>query len=413
MIEVEFVLDDLLHKPHQEVFVDESRFVVIAAGRRWGKSFLAVLKLLKAAYENPGKNFYYLAPTISQARTIAWEILKEKAIDELVAKTNESRLEITFINGAKISLKSSERSDSLRGVSLSGIVLDETASFRDFETTWQKVVRPSLSDQQGWAWFISSPAGKNWFFDLYNNAKGLDDWNSYQFTTLSGGWVPEEEVATARKELDPKSFRQEYESQFEDWQGVICPAFDRSTHFEYNFELLPDEPILAGSDLNVTRMPMALCVQREGVIICFDELIGDLDTPALIKSLLRRYGDRHITIYPDASSGNRSTVGADKTNVTLFREHFEVKKRAANPRITDRINAFNVMLMSGDSTVRFKVTPNCKNLIESLEKHSYDPNTNQPDKKSNLDHMFDAISYLTYWFSPLTKRVVKVKGFRL
>ncbi len=122
-----------------------------------------------------------------------------------------------------------------------------------------------------------------------------------------------------------------------------------------------------------------------------------------------RYPTRDITIYPDNSSGARKSVGADETDVSLFRRAFRnVKKKNANPRIQARINVFNVMVKSGDGTIRFYVAPKCKRLIEALEKHAYDPNTNLPDKKEGYDHMFDAISYLTLWHSPLTKTITTI-----
>ncbi len=413
-IRVEFILDDLLHPPHKQIFTDPSRFVVAACGRRFGKTFVAVYKLLKAAYSTPNGIYYFISPTFSQSRDIVWDVLKDKAIPELVLKVNESRLEIVFINGSKIVLKSADRADNLRGVSLNGCVLDEVSTFRDFEDTWQKILRPALSDKMGWAWFISSPSGRNHFFDLYQNAKELDDWSSFQFTSIDGGYIPDAEIEAAKHDLDQRSFDQEYMATFLSKSGLVCPQFDRETHFETSFVLGDSEKLLLGCDLNVTRMPVAVCVQRGDIIIAFDEFMGDLDTPQLIKSIQNRYPDRDITIYPDASASGRATVGASRTNVTLFKDAFgSVKKRSKNPLIDDRINAFNAMIKSSDGTIRFKVTRNCKNLIESLEKHSYDEATGKPDKKTNYDHMYDAITYLAYWFSPLTKRVAKISNFRM
>ncbi len=410
---VEFVLDDLLNPPHKDIFTDDSRFIVAACGRRFGKTYLSVYKLLIAAYSNPNRTYYYLAPNLAQAREIVWEVLKDKAIDQLVAKTNEARLEITFINGARIALKSAERPDSLRGVSLSGIILDEVASFRYFEDIWQKVIRPALSDQKGFAWFISSPSGRDWFYDLYNQANGKNDWQAYQYTTLDGGYVDDDEIETAKSELSPQVFRQEYLATFESFSGLVVPHFDRDTHLEHDFKLLPNEAIHAGIDLNISIMPIVFCVIRNGVVIAFDEIIGALDTPELLEAIEQRYDLKRITAYPDNSSGQRSSIGADKTSLKMFKAAFRlVRTKSKNPRIMDRVNAFNSMVMSGDNTIRFRVTPNCKSLIESLEKHTYN-DAGMPDKRGGHDHMFDAISYLTLWHSPLTKNVTKIQRFRL
>ena len=405
---LDFPIDTLVNPPHLEVFNTGARFKVAACGRRFGKTYLSAYVLLHAAYTTKG-NYYYISPTLQQSHDIFWNILKEKAVSGMVKKINESRHTIEFVTGSVIALKGSDRPDTMRGISLSGVVLDEVATFRYFEDTWQRVIRPALSDQQGFALFISSPSGRNHFYDLYNNAKTKDDWHSWQFRTIDGGYVPQSELDAALHDLDERSFRQEYLGTFESFSGLIVPHFERVTHFEKDFELHPHEPLHIGIDLNVSIMPASVCVIRRGVVIAFDEFFGALDTPELIGLIQDRYPDKDIIIYPDNSSGARKSVGADVTDVKLFQKAFgNVKKKNANPRIQDRINAFNVMVKAGDGTVRFKVTPNCKRLIEALEKHAYDPNTNLPDKKAGYDHMFDAISYLTLWHSPLTKTITTV-----
>ncbi len=411
MIKISFELDKLLHPPHQEIFLDQSRFRVVAAGRRFGKSFLSVYILLRQAYSTPKGLYYFISPTFSQSRSIIWDVLKEKCIPELIAKINESRLEIELVNGAKIILKSSDRSSSMRGVSLNGVVMDEVSSFRDFTDTWQKIIRPALSDKQGFALFISSPSGRDHLYDLYQEAKTLPDWNSFQFTTIDGGYVPAAEIEAAKKDMDIKSFRSEFLATFESWDGLVVPDFTREMHFIHDFKLGDDETVLCGIDLNVMNMSCACCVYRNGTIVCFDELMGDRDTPSLVKSILRRFPNHKVITYPDASASQRSSIGAEKTSVTLLKEHFVVKKRSRNPLHKDRAAAFNAMVLSGDGTVRFRITPNCKSVIESLEKFSYDEDGKFD--KSGYDHAYDGLTYCCYFFSPLTKRIAKVSGFRL
>ncbi len=415
MIKVDFVLDDLLHQPHQEVFKDPSRFRVVCAGRRFGKSYLSVYILLEAAYKTPNGLYYFISPTFSQSRSIIWDVLKEKVIPELVAKINESRLEITLINGAKIILKSSDRSSSMRGVSLNAVVMDEVSSFRDFTDTWQKIIRPALSDKQGFALFISSPAGRDHLYDLYIAAKELEDWNSFQFTTIDGGYVPAKEIEAARADMDIKSFRSEFLATFESWDGLVVPDFSRDVHLVHDFVLQDGETIHCGEDLNTMNMSMTLAVVRGGVVTCFDELMGDRDNPTLIKRL-RMYikelpGKHHVIVYPDASSSQKSSIGAEVTAVKQLREHFQVKKRSKNPLRKDRAAAFNTLVLAGDGSIRFYITPNCKKTIESLEKYSY---TEDGDfAKGIYDHAYDAISYMTFFHSPLTKNVTKIQRFRL
>ena len=181
----------------------------------------------------------------------------------MVSKINESRIEITLINGSIISLKGADRPDTLRGVSLSGVVFDEFATVRDAENVWQKVIRPALSDRKGWALFISSPAGRNYFYELYNQGKTADNWSSYQFTTLEGGYVDDDEIEIAKNDLDERSFRQEYEATFESYSGLVVPDYDRVLN-NSSESILETDRLIVGVDFNINLMPFVISVLRGG-----------------------------------------------------------------------------------------------------------------------------------------------------
>ena len=208
-------------KIQQEVFEDESRFKVCAWGRRAGKSYLSTYLLILSALKKPNQNYFFIAPTFSQARMILWDIIKDKTRNGFAKNVNESRLEVELINGSKIFLKGGDRPDTMRGVSLDGVVFDEMATLRNSKQVWNEVIRPALSDKQGWALFISSPTGRDYFYQLYTEAKNKDGWQSWQRTTLDGGNVPKEEIESAKQDLSERSFRQEYLASFEDRSGLI------------------------------------------------------------------------------------------------------------------------------------------------------------------------------------------------
>jgi hypothetical protein len=142
---------------------------------------------------------------------------------EICVKRNETDLLIELSNGSIISLKGAENADSLRGVSLSSLVIDEAAYVK--REAWEMVLRPALSDQGGPAWFITTPAGLNWFHDLWEQAQDEADWSTYSYTTIQGGNVPAEEVEAARRTLDDRTFRQEYLASFETLSGRVYPDF--------------------------------------------------------------------------------------------------------------------------------------------------------------------------------------------
>ena len=146
-----------------ECWQDPSRFKVIAAGRRCGKSNFAIKQLLAHALEAPkGSAVLYVAPTLGQARQIAWDALLDQAGD-LVKGSNINNLDITLTNGIKIHVRSGENPDSLRGLKCAFAVIDEAAFIK--EEVWTKIIRPALSDLKGSAIFISTPDGRNWFYD--------------------------------------------------------------------------------------------------------------------------------------------------------------------------------------------------------------------------------------------------------
>ncbi len=172
-----------LLKWQQSVFKDTTRFKVVAAGRRCGKSRLSAVSLLIEALNCPdGSAVMYIAPTLGQARTIMWDLLHELG-RPVIKSSHVNNLEITLINGKKILVRGADNPDSLRGVSLIYVVMDECAFIK--EDVWQKIIRASLSDKKGRALFISTPSGRNWFYDTFNLGQDNTDveWKSWHFTT--------------------------------------------------------------------------------------------------------------------------------------------------------------------------------------------------------------------------------------
>ena len=169
-----------------EVFQSRDRFRVLVAGRRFGKSYLSCIELLRGAIEKPGETYFYCAPTYRMAKDIAWKTLKQLVPKVWVKSKNESDLKIELVNGSMIELKGTENAMALRGRSLSGCVLDE-AAFMD-SGVWFEVLRPALADKQGWALFISTPEGTaSWFYDLWCFAGEDDnDWKRWSYTTIEG-----------------------------------------------------------------------------------------------------------------------------------------------------------------------------------------------------------------------------------
>jgi phage terminase large subunit-like protein len=204
-----------LLKWQQEVFKDDTRFKVIVAGRRTGKSRLSAITLLIEALNCPaGSAVMYVAPTLGQARSIMWDLLHDLG-RPVIKSSHVNNLEITLVNERKILLRGADNPDSLRGVSLTYLVMDEFAFIK--MDIWEKVLRAALSDRKGRAMFISTPSGRNHFYDMYKlGASETDDeWKSWLFKTIDNETIDPKEIEAAKKTLSSFAFKQEYLASFD------------------------------------------------------------------------------------------------------------------------------------------------------------------------------------------------------
>jgi len=198
----------------QEVFKDQTRFKVVAAGRRCGKSRMAAVTLLIEGLKCPqGSAVLYVSPTMGQSRQIIWDLLLDLG-REIIQSSHVNNLDITLINGAKIYVRGADRPDTLRGVSLTYAVLDEVADIKP--EAWEQVIRASLSDRRGRALFIGTPKGRNWFYDTFKLGESEDDpdWKSWHFTTADNPLIDQQEIESAKKTLSSFAFKQEFMASF-------------------------------------------------------------------------------------------------------------------------------------------------------------------------------------------------------
>ena len=381
-----------------EVFSSKKRFRVLVAGRRFGKSYLSCIELLKAAIERKGETYFYCAPTYRMAKDIAWKTLKRLVPQVWIKSKNESDLKIELINDSVIELKGTENAMALRGRSLAGVVLDE-AAFMDAEV-WFEVIRPALADKQGWALFISTPDGTaSWFYDLWCYCKEdpTDEWKRWCYTTIEGGNVPKHEIEAARAQLDQRTFRQEFEASFENLSGLVAVSFGDENISEKAKDITVS-PILLGVDFNVDPMS-GICAVKDGEnLYVFDEIMltGGATTWDFAEEVVRRYGvDRRVIACPDPTGGARKTSGVGATDHSILRRSgFNVSSPRAPWKIRDKITAVNTALLDASGDRRTFIHPRCKQLIKSLRTLTYAPNTGLPNKNLGVDHAFDAFGYL-------------------
>ena len=236
------VLNFQLHPKQAEIFKSKARFKVCSAGRRGGKTYLSAITLLieglkdtnEHGYSLADKRVFYVAPTFDQGKRIMWELLKDLGRD-VIESTLENTAVITLVNGRKIEIKGADRPDTLRGVGLGYVVMDEYAFMKP--DVWDKILRPTLADVKGAALFIGTPEGKNHFYDLFIQA-GNDKTGkmaAFTFASIDNPTIDPAEIEEARSILSDAVFRQEFEASFSASGGIIFNE-------EY-FQYMKEEPI--------------------------------------------------------------------------------------------------------------------------------------------------------------------------
>jgi len=389
-----------LTEPQKTISIDKSRFRVVVAGRRFGKTFLAINELAKFA-RYPNQKCLYIATTYRQAKGVIWDDLLQLLYEKnWVKKVNLSDLTVTLVNGSIITLRSSDNNTALRGTKWNFISLDEYASMDP--ATWDSILRPTLSDTEGHALFIGTPYGRNHFWDLYNNANTLDDWSSYQFTTAQGGNVAPAEIEAAKRDMAEREFNQEYNATFEDAAGIIAYAFTQD-NVKTAPQLSPSNALHIGMDFNTDNFAACVMLQNKDTLHIIDEImLQNASTGDMCKEIQQRYGRRMIFVYPDASGSQRKTSANGMTDhLILHNAGFKVRTPKTNPAVKDAIAAVNSRLRSTSGDIKLFIDPNCKNTLASMNKFTYKEGSRVPDKSSGYDHMFDALKYCVWQLFPL------------
>ena len=385
---------------------DPHRFRVAVCGRRFGKTHLAIRELCKNA-RLPKRECWFVAPTYRQAKQIVWKKLKQKLIELRWAdKINESELTIQLKNGSTISLKGADNHDSLRGVGLDFIVMDE---FADIDPdAFYETLRPTLSDKEGSALFIGTPKGiGNWAHSLYQmQLENPALWASFSYTTLDGGNVSADEIEQAKRDLDTRTFRQEYMATFETYTGRIFYNFDRTTHVKKWEESVPDV-VYIGMDFNIDPMSAVIMIRQGDCLHVIDEIrMFSSNTQETVEEINSRYPKIKKWVYPDPAARQRKTSAGGATDLTILQNAgYIVKAPNAHNPVRDGINAVNSRLRNDKGIINLFVDPKCKHTIDSLERYSYKEGTSQPDKDAGYDHMMDALRYAVDYMFPIKKDI--------
>ena len=348
--------------------------------------------------------YFAAAPTRDQAKRIFWKDLKALTPKSYVSRLYESDLCIETVFGSELWVVGLDKPERIEGVPWDGGVLDEYANMR--AEAWPEHVRPALSDRQGWCWFIGVPEGYNHYKDIADYAKsGVDDeWGHYSWPSKE--ILPSVEIEAARRHLDEKTFRQEYEATFEGRSSRVYYAYDMAVHYSSDVIFDKSRPIFVCCDFNVDPCVWILCQSDGHRVWVFDELVlRNTNTIEMGTELLKRYGayltSPGIVIYGDSAGKARSTGG--RSDLAILHELGFTRQRVkrSNPYVKDRVNSVNAMLRNTRGEVRLTHHPRCEYLRGDLTSVVWSDNFDLDKRDRDRTHATDALGYFIEFEFPL------------
>lgn len=383
-----------LHSNQWKIWTDPARFRVLVAGRRFGKTTLAINELFQNALKNPNSINWYLSPTYRQSKMIAWKMLLDIIPPELIIKKYEVELRVILDNASEICLKGCDNEDSLRGVGISFVVLDEYAQMQ--ANIWYEIIRPMLTDTKGRALFIGTPKGKNSLWELFiKGQKELDGFKSWRFKTIDNPFIDPEEITKAKQELPDRYFKQEYEASFEDYVGIIYPEFNQTHIIEpiYLPEIYPRigtiDPALSG----ITGVLKA-AVDEAGCLIIYSEFYEPNKRASEVAEAIK---EEDIRWWIDPASSEQLIQKEGKL-YSLFNEYADNGIRAypAENDVEAGINRVGEYFKQN----KIKIFSTCTNLIWELERYHWSEEREtirgimKPKPYKKADHLNDCLRYM-------------------
>ena len=398
-------MDLLITKERKEILLHPARFKVVTAGRRFGKSVLGLMFLLKGQML-PGENRWYISPTYRQGKLTVWPILKQIIRSQQEWKINETELSCTHL-GATIAIKGSDAADSLRGAELSRCVLDEYAYQKP--GVFEEVIYPMLTTTQGQAMLIGTPDGfsSNNFYDYFLKGQGNDPtWKSWQYKTVDGGFVKEQELELAKSNLDERAFRSEFMASFETAANRAAWSFNRDEHIKKTNEY--SSHWVVGCDFNVDYMTAVLAnIYGDGTVHYVDEIRQQNSSTEMLCKEMKKQWPQVKEVYPDPAGSARSTTSHRSDHQIMKDFNYIVYSRKAHPSHRDRLNALNRKLKNANGQIKMTVDPKCKYLIKDLEQVQRDRKGGIDKSNIELTHSLDACSYLIEYKWPIVQRIAQ------
>ncbi len=424
-------------RPHSEqvrLWDSPSRFNVIPAGRRSGKTELFKRRVVRCALMGtrfPDARFFVGAPTYGQAKRIFWNDLKALVPKEFMAgRPSESELVIKLKNASEIHVLGLDQPARIEGTPWDGGGVDEFGNVK--ASAWPENIRPALSDRKGWGWLFGVPEGRNHYYDIDQRAIADDTGEWGHFWWPSKDILPPEEIESARRDLDPVTFDQEYNASFVNFSGRAYYPFTTRTHcakliydpkqnliFCFDFNVAPGVAVVAQEQ----KLPNGI----EGTGVIGEVYIPqNSNTIAVCNRLIADWKDHQgkITCYGDASggaTGSAKVVGSDwdlinRTLKSVWPGRVGIRVPRQNPKERARVNSVNTRFLNGADEIHMMIDPSkAPWTVRDFEGTIVlEGGSGEIDKKNDekLTHLTDGLGYyIVYEYPVVTNAYIHQEAY--
>lgn len=411
--------------PGQLAFVDDTatQILGISAGYGAGKTRALCAKAVMLAAANQGFIGAVMEPTGPLIRDI-WQNDFDDFLEayDIPYSFRSSPLPEYMLHlpggDTKILCRSFENWSRIIGLNLAWVLADEidTVAPSIANKAFPKILGRLRAGNVRQFAAASTPEGFRWMWNTFGSdeARARSDRHLIKMRTADNPHLPPDFIERLEANYDSNLLRAYLDGEFVNLTtGQVYDRFDRAKHVASKLPDTDREPLRIGVDFNVGNMSAVIAVRMGGSLLVIDEIAGAHDTDALAQEVVRRYPERRIYAYPDASGGNRST-NATQTDIAILESYgMSNQSPRANPPVRDRVAAVQALLENGKGQVRLQVLETCKRTIECLELQSYN-DKGEPDKDAGFDHMNDALGYLVWReFNPLHASAGRGTGVRI
>jgi len=407
-----------LSEPHPmqvKVLAEAKRFNVLCCGRRWGKTNLSEELLLSPEDESHGalngQPVAYFAPTYKMLMEVWREM--NSILYEITEMRSETEKRIELFGGGIIDFWSLEDPNSIRGRKYKRVIIDEAAAARNIQEAWTKVIRPTLTDLKGDAWFLSTPRGKNnYFYNLSKFEEEFPDWATFQMPTETNPYIDPDEIEQARLQLDPLTFAQEYLASFvTENLNAWAYCYSHKKHVGKT-EMNRTYEVKLSFDFNRDPITCGVFQDYNDNIFGIEQIkLQNSNIYDLCDYIRSKYEGCMLIITGDATGKASSALVQDNINYytviksKLNLSNSQIKVHTVNPSVQENRVLVNSILHHKNVVLDEQ---NCKGLIFDLEHAQVlpDGSLDKTDRKDATKQL-DALDCFRYYLNTFHKHILK------